>query len=61
MIGNSPKSDINPPKKIGMQTILIPNDKTWRFEKEPIISGKPETIVLKKIIDLLKHDWYVMR
>lgn len=61
MIGNSPKSDINPSKRIGIQTILIPNDKTWKFEKEPIISGEPETIILKKISDLLREDWHVMQ
>ncbi len=60
MIGNSPKSDINPPKRIGIRTILIPNEKTWNFEKETIIEGEPETIVVGKIKDLLEENWYVI-
>ncbi|MGF1572428.1 MAG: HAD hydrolase-like protein, partial [Sumerlaeia bacterium] len=44
MIGNSPASDINNPKRLGMQTIFIPHKKTWTMEQEPILTGSPETI-----------------
>lgn len=47
MIGNSPKSDINPSKKIGLNTILIPYHLTWHLEKEDIFEGEPETGILK--------------
>jgi putative hydrolase of the HAD superfamily len=55
MIGNSPKSDINPSKKIGLNTILIPYHLTWELEKDIVEKGEPETIVLKRFIDIDKH------
>ena len=46
MIGNSPASDINNPKRLGIQTIFIPHKKTWSMEQEPILPGYPETLVV---------------
>ncbi len=46
MIGNSPSSDINQPKKLGIRTIFVPHPQTWAFELEPISMEKPETIEL---------------
>lgn len=57
MIGNSPASDINNPKRIGMQTIFIPHKKTWTMEQEPILPGFPETIHVPHfgaLLDLFK-------
>ena len=34
MIGNSPKSDINPALAAGLRAILIPHDRTWILEHE---------------------------
>lgn len=31
MIGNSPRSDILPARKVGMNAVFIPNDHTWSF------------------------------
>lgn len=55
MIGNSPKSDINPAKLVGMSTILVKNSKTWHIEKEPILDilEAPSTIVCNNILDIL--------
>jgi putative hydrolase of the HAD superfamily len=36
MIGNSPKSDINPALSAGLQAILIPHDRTWVLEHEDL-------------------------
>lgn len=44
MIGNSPASDINNPKKLGIQTVFIPHKKTWTMELEPISPAYPKTI-----------------
>ncbi len=55
MIGNSPKSDINPSKKIGLNTILIPYHMTWELEKAEIDDGEPETIILKQFKDIDEH------
>ena len=36
MIGNSPKSDINPALKAGLGAVLIPHKNTWSLEHEPL-------------------------
>jgi putative hydrolase of the HAD superfamily len=36
MIGNSPKSDINPALKAGLHAIFIPHDFTWVLEHEVV-------------------------
>ncbi|NOZ13465.1 MAG: HAD family hydrolase [Acidobacteria bacterium] len=36
MIGNSPRSDINPPAEIGMGTVLIKKERAWDFEEVPL-------------------------
>ena len=36
MIGNSPKSDINPALAAGMRAIYVPHPRTWSLEKEEI-------------------------
>ncbi len=41
MIGNSPKSDINPALRCGMWAILIPYRHTWRLDLEEPMSGHP--------------------
>ena len=37
MIGNSPKSDVNPALQAGLGAVLIPHPQTWRLELEPIV------------------------
>ncbi len=44
MVGNSPASDVNPPKRAGMRTVFVPHPKTWHFEVEHIQPGGPETV-----------------
>ena len=39
MVGNSPKSDINPALKLGMRAIYIHYPSTWYMENEPLIEG----------------------
>jgi len=46
MIGNSPKSDINPAKKAGLGTVLIPYHSTWAHEVDEIYENGRETVVL---------------
>ena len=36
MIGNSPKSDINPALEVGMNAVFIPHAHTWRLEHEEV-------------------------
>lgn len=46
MIGNSPRSDINQPKRAGIRTIYVPHPKTWEMELEPILPEQPATTVV---------------
>lgn len=36
MIGNSPKSDINPALAAGLNAVYIPHPRTWHLEREPV-------------------------
>jgi len=36
MIGNSPKSDINPALDAGLGAVYVPHDRTWTLEREEI-------------------------
>jgi putative hydrolase of the HAD superfamily len=36
MIGNSPRSDINPALEVGMNAVLIPHPHTWRLEHQEV-------------------------
>jgi putative hydrolase of the HAD superfamily len=55
MVGNSPRSDINPAKAVGMGTVLIPYHSTWVHELEEISAEGRETIVLDSFSGLLTH------
>jgi putative hydrolase of the HAD superfamily len=37
MIGNSPRSDINPALKAGLRAVFIPHPHTWELEEEEIV------------------------
>ena len=54
MIGNSPRSDINPAKAAGLRTVLIPYHTTWQHEIEEI-SPEGETLMLEQFGQLLEH------
>jgi putative hydrolase of the HAD superfamily len=54
MVGNSPRSDINPAKAAGLRTVFIPYHTTWQHEIEEISSNGPETIVLESFGQLAK-------
>ena len=41
MIGNSPKSDINPALAAGLNAVFIPHDFTWVLEHE-VVTSPPE-------------------
>jgi len=54
MIGNSPRSDINPAVRAGLGAIYIPHPASWVAELEPI--EQPEcVIVLSRFADLLGY------
>lgn len=54
MIGNSPRSDINPAIAAGLGTVFIPYHTTWQHELEEITSDSG-TIVLENFGQLAEH------
>src|SRR5260370_39838542 len=40
MIGNSPKSDINPALECGLDAVFVPHARTWSLEREWIRQGR---------------------
>jgi len=55
MIGNSPRSDINPAKAAGLRTVFIPYHTTWQHEIEELAADGPETLVLEHFGELAEH------
>lgn len=54
MIGNSPKSDINPALAAGLNAIFVPHDDTWVLEHEELAEAKPPArlLVLRSFAEL---------
>jgi putative hydrolase of the HAD superfamily len=46
MIGNSPKSDINPALAAGMRAVFVPHQRTWTLEREDIVDGNGRLVVV---------------
>jgi len=57
MIGNSPKSDINPSLAIGLNAVFIPHDNTWFLEHEEVAQplANQQLLVLEKFSLLRSH------
>jgi putative hydrolase of the HAD superfamily len=55
MIGNSPKSDINPALAAGMNAVFVPHAHTWVLEKQEIEPGKGKLLVVERFADLRGH------
>jgi putative hydrolase of the HAD superfamily len=52
MIGNSPKSDINPALECGLNAVFVPHARTWTLEREEIRRGAGKLIVIERFADL---------
>jgi putative hydrolase of the HAD superfamily len=52
MIGNSPKSDINPALDAGLGAVFVPHTRTWTLEREEIREAHGRLIVLNRFGDL---------
>jgi putative hydrolase of the HAD superfamily len=55
MIGNSPKSDINPALEAGLNAVFVPHAHTWILEKQDLRPGKGKLLVVERFADLRKH------
>ncbi len=54
MIGNSPRSDVNPALAAGMRAVYIPHPHTWAFEHETPMEH-PNLVELERFSDLRLH------
>ena len=57
MVGNSPKSDINPALAAGLHAVFVPHDNTWILEHEELNSAPPDQklLVVERFPDLKSH------
>ncbi len=52
MVGNSPKSDINPALEAGLNAVFVPHAHTWTLERQEIVPGAGQLLVLERFADL---------
>jgi putative hydrolase of the HAD superfamily len=52
MIGNSPKSDINPALEAGLRAVFVPHERTWALEREEFRDPHGRLVVLARFSDL---------
>jgi putative hydrolase of the HAD superfamily len=55
MIGNSPKSDINPALAAGLAAVYVPHPRTWRLEHEEVPESHPRLLQVKQIRELTNY------
>ena len=57
MVGNSPKSDINPALAAGLNAVFVPHGNTWILEHEELASApsSQRLLVVDRFADLRKH------
>ncbi|HEY2013946.1 MAG TPA: HAD family hydrolase [Bryobacteraceae bacterium] len=55
MIGNSPRSDINPALAAGLNAVFVPHAHTWLLEKQDIVPGEGRLLELERFADLCRH------
>ena len=52
MVGNSPRSDINPALQSGLNAVFIPHPATWELEKAEVESGTGKLLIVSGFRDL---------
>ncbi len=57
MVGNSPKSDINPALAAGLNAIFVPHGDTWILEHEEVNSAPPQQklLIVGRFAELREH------
>jgi putative hydrolase of the HAD superfamily len=57
MVGNSPKSDINPALAVGLHAAFVPHGNTWILEHEELAEAPPNQrlLVVEQFADLKSH------
>jgi putative hydrolase of the HAD superfamily len=55
MVGNSPRSDINPALAAGLNAVFIPHSATWELEHAEVQSGAGKLLILPSFRELRQH------
>ena len=55
MVGNSPKSDINPAMEAGLNAVFVPHAHTWVLERQEIRPGHGRLLLLGEFRELREH------
>jgi putative hydrolase of the HAD superfamily len=57
MVGNSPKSDINPALAAGLHAVFVPHGNTWILEHEELVPAPApqQLLVVERFADLRMH------
>jgi len=55
MVGNSPKSDINPAMEAGLNAVFVPHAHTWVLEKQDIRPGAGQLLTVESFGDLRRY------
>jgi putative hydrolase of the HAD superfamily len=57
MIGNSPKSDINPALAVGLNAVFVPHGDTWVLEHEELNAAPPQQklLIVGRFAELREH------
>jgi putative hydrolase of the HAD superfamily len=55
MVGNSPKSDINPAMEAGLNAVFVPHAHTWVLEKQEIRRGAGRLLTVESFEELRKY------
>lgn len=55
MIGNSPKSDINPALAAGLNAVYVPHPRTWSLEREAVPDEHPRLLRIERFSELTEY------
>jgi putative hydrolase of the HAD superfamily len=55
MVGNSPRSDINPALEAGLNAVFIPHPDTWELEHTELHSGIGKLVIISSFRELRQH------
>jgi putative hydrolase of the HAD superfamily len=55
MVGNSPRSDINPALAAGLNAVFVPHRATWELEHSELQSGTGKLVIVGSFRELREH------
>jgi len=55
MIGNSPKSDVNPALEAGIHAVFVPHERTWSLEREELREEPGRLLKIARFGDLREY------